>query len=132
MYPTTHKTNNIFALLATTDDNDDDDKTTIINYQTNKDTETAYSTSIIRITNLEAIADVGATVHFVLTGRLVKNVQLASNLITINLPDGSKLRSTHTCNLDIGFIPETEKLACIVPGLAHTYLISISVLCDAG
>ena len=54
------------------------------------------------------------------------------SIITIsdNLPERYKLRSTHTCNIDIDGISETEKLAHIVPGLAHASLISISVLCD--
>ena len=60
------------------------------------------------------------------------NFQPEIKPISINLPDGSKLRSTHTYDLDIDGIREQANLAHIVPGLAHAYLISISALLDAG
>ena len=63
--------------------------------------EAAYTTLIIKITNKEAIEDAGATVNFVRPGTPVNNVQPASKPITINLPNGYKLRSTHTCSIDI-------------------------------
>ena len=70
--------------------------------------------------------------YFPLPVTPVNNAKPAIKPISINTPDGSKLRSTHTCNLDIEGIPETAKLAHIVPGLAHLYLFSISILCGAG
>ena len=73
--------------------------------------EAAYTTLIIKITNKEAIEDAGATVNFVRPGTPVNNVQPASKTISINLPDGYILRSTHTCNLNIEYIPEKSKLA---------------------
>ena len=42
------------------------------------------------------------------------------------------LTSTHTCTLDIPWLPNDAKEAHIVPGLAHAPLISIKILCDAG
>ena len=62
----------------------------------------------------------------------MNNLQPEIKPLKINLPDGSKLRSTYMCNLDIVGIPETSKISHIVTGLAHTCLISISILCDAG
>ena len=56
----------------------------------------------------------------------------ATRPIAINLPDGSVIRSTHTCRLDIPWFPSVTKMGHIVPGLAHTSLVSISVLCNAG
>ena len=47
LYPTTKNTKNIFALLATK--HDDDDKAIIINNQTHKQMENAYSTSVINV-----------------------------------------------------------------------------------
>ena len=67
--------------------------------------ETEYSTSIIKITNKEAISDAGATGHFFLPGTPVNIVQPESKPITINISELSKLRSMHTCNLDIEGIP---------------------------
>ena len=86
----------------------------------------------MNITNKESIADTGARGHFFLPVTAVNNFQPEIKPISINIPDGSKLRSIHTCNLDIDGIPETAKLAHIVPGRAHASLISISVLCDTG
>ena len=53
------------------------------------------------MTDAEAIADTGATENFVFTGTPVKNLSPEIKTILINLPDGSKLMSTHTCELDI-------------------------------
>ena len=55
-----------------------------------------------------------------------------SNPISINLPDGSVIKSTHTCRINIPWLLERATRAYIVPGLAHTSLISIAVLCDVG
>ena len=106
--------------------------TEIMNNGTNKKMETEYSTSIIKITNKKSITEAGATKTLFLPATSVKNVQPAGKPISINLSDRSKLRSSHTCNLDIEGITEKENLAHIVPGLSHASLISISFLCNAG
>ena len=72
--------------------------------------ETTYYTSIIQIFKQYTTADTGATGHLVLPGTLVKNTQLDNKPISINIPEISKLRSTHTCNLDIEGIPEEENV----------------------
>ena len=79
-----------------------------------------------------AIADAGATGHFLLPGTPVTDVRPAKTPIRINLPDGGCIKSTHTCMLDIPWLPREARMAHIVPGLAHTSLVSMSVLCDAG
>ena len=127
LQPTQHNTCNIFTLLATNEDDNDDGKllSSTTKHLKNGD-------SILHIAhddkNKQAIADAGATGHFVLSGTLVKNLQPAIKPISINLPDKSKLRSTYTCNLEIDVFPETAKIAHIVLGLPHTSLILISVL----
>ena len=93
---------------------------------------TCFNTSLIKIGVDEAIADAGATGHFLLPGTPVIDVMPATKPISINLPDGSVIRSTHTCRLNIPWLPEEATKGHIVPGLAHTSLVSISVLCDAG
>ena len=79
-----------------------------------------------------AVADAGATGHFVLSGTPVTNVKVARHPLMINLPDGACLTSTHTCTMDIPWLPNNSKKAHIFPGLAHASLISIKILCDAG
>ena len=79
-----------------------------------------------------AVADAGVTGHFVLPGTPVTNIKIARHPLKINLPDGDFLTSTHTCTLDIPWLPKEAKEAHIVPGLAHASLKSIKILCDAG
>ena len=66
-----------------------------------------------------AISDSGATGHFMVEGAPVINKQPAKKPIQIMMPDGSKIQSTHTCNLDIPWLPHAMTEAHIVPGLSH-------------
>ena len=79
-----------------------------------------------------AIADAGATGHFLLPGAPVTDIKAATAPLIITLPDGKEIKSTHTCLLDTPTFPKAARQAHIVPGLAHTSLISIKALCDAG
>eukprot|EP00804_Cyclotella_cryptica_P009776 CCRYP_013222-RA/>CCRYP_013222-RA protein AED:0.61 eAED:0.59 QI:0/0/0/0.5/0/0/2/0/172 len=79
-----------------------------------------------------AILDSGATAHFIIKGAMVKNKQPTCNPLKIKLPDGSVNQSTHTCNLDIPWLPDTVTEAHIVPGLAHSLLVATRKFCDAG
>ena len=94
--------------------------------------ETMFNTSKIKIAIDSAIADAGATGHFVLPGAPVIDIKPAAVPLIINLPDGEVIKSTHTCKLNLPFLPEAATRAHIVPGLAHTSLVSIKILCDAG
>ena len=79
-----------------------------------------------------AILDSGATGHFLVTGAPAVNVVPAKNPINILLPNGKRIQSTHTCNLDIPWLPAHITEAHIVPGLSHSSLISTQKFCDAG
>ena len=50
-------------------------------------------------------ANAGVTVHFVIAGAPVINVKPTTNPIQITLPDGQIIMSTHTCNLNIPWLP---------------------------
>ena len=78
------------------------------------------------------IGDAGATGTFLLPGAPVKNLRAATTPLKILLPDGGVIKSTHQCHLDIPWLPNEATKAHIVPGLAHTSLISIKQLCDNG
>ena len=43
-----------------------------------------------------------------------------------------KLVSTHECEIDNPNLPKAARKAHIVPGLAHTSLVSLKILIDAG
>ena len=60
------------------------------------------------------------------------NIKRASNPISISQPDGKKLVSTHECEIDNPNLPKAPRKAHIVPGLAHTSLVSVKMLIDAG
>jgi hypothetical protein len=67
--------------------------------------ETLFHVSHINIATDHAIADAGVTVHFVLPGTPVTNITPAVTPLVINLPDGKKIESTHTCQLDLPWLP---------------------------
>ena len=94
--------------------------------------EAAYHLSTNTFSKDGGVGDSGATSHFVLPGTPVINVRKAVDPLVIYMPDGKKIQSTHTCELDVPNLPEAARQAHIVPGLAHTSLISIKILCDAG
>eukprot|EP00804_Cyclotella_cryptica_P000273 CCRYP_010218-RA/>CCRYP_010218-RA protein AED:0.29 eAED:-0.05 QI:0/0/0/0.5/1/1/2/0/769 len=79
-----------------------------------------------------AILDSGATAHFIVQGTNVLHQQPATNPLRIKLPDGNFITSTHTCNLNIPWLPMSMTEAHIVPGLAHSSLVATKKFCDAG
>ena len=79
-----------------------------------------------------ALFHLGAAAHFLVEGAPVTNKKVATAPITITLPDGSQVLSSHTCNLDIPWLPDSMTEAHIVPQLAHSSLISTRKFCDAG
>jgi hypothetical protein len=78
------------------------------------------------------ISDSGATGHFFKDDAPVTNKQVARNPIKITLPDGKNIRSTHTCNLDIPWLPDEMTAGHIVPKLSHTSLLATRQFCDNG
>jgi hypothetical protein len=79
----------------------------------------------------QAIADTGATSIFFMEGVDVKNKRPATKPLTINLPDGRQVKSTHICDIDIPGLP-TMLTGHIVPNSAIASLFGIRVLCKAG
>ena len=114
MNPTPTFTHNAFALLANDSEDDDDE---------DSNDNPIHSAPHTHTTVEHAISDSGATGHFMVEGAPVTNIQRDLNPISITLPDGATLQSTHTCNLDIPWLPATVTAAHIVPGLSHSSLI---------
>ncbi len=92
---------------------------------------TQEALNAITIDAQQAIADTGATSIFIMDGVDVDNKRVASNPITINLPDGRKVISTHKCDIIIPGLP-TRLVGHVVPGLAVASLVGIRPLCKAG
>ena len=78
------------------------------------------------------INDAGSTGNSPLKGIPVKNTKPAEKPLCINLPDVQQLKSTYTCQIDIPGIAEAATISHIVTVLAHTYLVSIKIIYDAG
>ena len=78
-----------------------------------------------------AIIDTGATAIFIMEGTPVENKRVATKPLTINLPNGSQIKSMHCCDINIPGLP-IILTGHIVPSLSITLLIGVRVLCDAG
>jgi hypothetical protein len=133
--------------IVAPDNSDDDDLTIIMSNTTRHLTRqkhvrphrTAFAAAAESVIRQEqdcmkttwAIADTGATSIFIMDGVPVHNKRKAVNPLTINLPDGAKVRSTHECDVMYPGLPMTLT-GHIVPGLTISSLIGIRVLCEAG
>ena len=91
----------------------------------------AEQLNAMTIATSHAIADTGATSIFVMDGVDVANKRIATKPLTINLPDGRKVHSTHVCDIVIPGLP-TILTGHVVPHLAVASLIGIRPLCNAG
>jgi hypothetical protein len=92
---------------------------------------TSETLHAITIPASHAIADTGATSIFVMEGVDVENKRVAIKPLTINLPDGRKVKSTHVCDINIPGLPSMLR-GHVVPHLAVPSLIGIRPLCNAG
>ena len=94
--PTPISTSNRYAILS----EDANDEATVLqsNISTkhnnppkrpkrNAATHTSYTTAQLKIAKNMAVADAGATGHFVLPGTPVTNIKIARHPLKINLPD---------------------------------------------
>jgi hypothetical protein len=59
----------------------------------------------ITIAPNQAIANTGATSIFIMAGADVNNKRLAVKPLTIDLPDGKQIQSTHVCDIQILGLP---------------------------
>ena len=75
--------------------------------------------------------DTGATAIFIMEGTPVGKKRIAMKPLTINLPNGTKIKSTHCCDITIPGLPKILT-GHIVPSLSIASLIGVRVLCDAG
>ena len=118
MSNTTHSRKEKYAIAATT-------QAIVI------DREVSSNRTKELIDNSKAFADTGATAIFVMENVPVDNKRAAMKPLTINLPDGTKVKSTHECDITIPGLPRVLT-GHIVPQLKIASLIGIRVLCEAG
>jgi hypothetical protein len=60
------------------------------------------------------------------------NKQEAHIPLSVNMPNGTTIQSSHTCDLLLTYFPPQARNAYILPGLVHNSLISVGQLCDNG
>ena len=94
--------------------------------------EACFDVGGIKIAVDEAIADAGATSHFVTPNAPLTDVKPTLNPLTVHMPQGGTLRTTHEGLLPIPWLPKEARKAHVLPGLKHASLISIKVLCKVG
>ena len=62
----------------------------------------------------------------------ITNITPAINPLSVKLPDGACVSSTHTCTLTLPQLPTWVREGHIIPGLASHSLMSVVKLCNAG
>ena len=95
--------------------------------------QSSSSLSSLSKNSIESVADTGASGHYFSTNSIhdLNNViPLGTKGVTVTLPDGNKIKSTHQGLLDIKSLPETARVVNIFPDI-HSSLLSIGQLCDA-
>jgi hypothetical protein len=79
-----------------------------------------------------AILDSGCTSIFLSATAPCSNKQVAHIPLSVNMPNGTTIQSSHTCDLLLADLPTQSWKAHILPGLVHNSLISVGQLCDNG
>jgi hypothetical protein len=80
---------------------------------------------------LLTITNTGATSYFLTKDAPCQNKQLTNSPLSVTLPDGQKIKSTHVCDITIPVLP-TIIMGHIMPDMTTTLLFGIKVLCKAG
>jgi hypothetical protein len=78
------------------------------------------------------IMDSGCTSNFLSAAAPCSEKQAAHVPLNVNMPNGTTIQSSHTCNLLLrGLLPQARQ-AHNLPGLVYNSLISVGQLCDNG
>jgi hypothetical protein len=76
--------------------------------------------------------DSGCTGHFLLVTAPCLNKVKSRNPLTVRLPKGATMESSHTADLDIPELNAAASKPHVFPGMAHHSLLSVGQLCDKG
>jgi hypothetical protein len=83
-------------------------------------------------TNDTAILDSGYTSNFLSSTAPCNNKQEAHVPFSVNIPNGTTIQSSHTCDLLLAYLSPQAGNAHILPGLVHNSLISVGKLYNNG
>jgi hypothetical protein len=76
--------------------------------------------------------DSGCTGHFLLVNAPCLNKVKSRTPLTVRLPNGATMESSHTADLDIPRLNAAASKAHVFPGMAHHSLLSVVQMCDEG
>jgi hypothetical protein len=79
-----------------------------------------------------AIIDSGCTSNFLSATAPCSNKQEAHVPLSVNMPNGTTIQSSHTFDLLLADLPPQARKAHILPGLVHNSLISVGNLFNNG
>jgi hypothetical protein len=77
-----------------------------------------------------AILDSGCTTNFLSAAAPCSNKQAAHVPLNVNMPNGTTIQLSHTCNLLLADLPPQARQTHILPGLVHNSLILVGQLWD--
>jgi hypothetical protein len=78
------------------------------------------------------IVDSGCTGHFFLANAPCLHKVKSRIPLTVRLPSGATMESSHTAELDIPQLNAAESKAHVFPGMSNQSLLSVGQLCDEG
>jgi hypothetical protein len=79
-----------------------------------------------------AIVDSGCTGHFLLVNVPCLNKVKSQNPLTVRLPNGATMESSHTAALDIPEFNKAASIAHVFPGMVNRSLLSVGQLFNEG
>jgi hypothetical protein len=127
LYPTKH-----FAATATSHDLHNNNNITIVALNTTSTVaQNKHHANASIISPALAVADMGATSFSSTKGAPSSNKRIATNLISVTLPDGCTIMSTHVWDVKNPGLP-TVLTGHILPDMTTASLFGIRILCKAG
>jgi hypothetical protein len=82
--------------------------------------------------NETSLVESGCTGHYLLSNTPCLNKKVTSNPLTVRLPNGQTMESTHTAFLDIPELSKAASAAHIFPAMENNSLLPVGQLCDEG
>ena len=118
--------------MTSSSDDDDDDVTVVTSNKTPAISNATNHLALgLMISPSHAIADTGATSLFLTKDTPCLNRRRTSTPLTVTLPDGRKIVSSHICDVHIPGLP-TILTGHIMPDMTTASLFGIRILCKAG
>jgi hypothetical protein len=78
------------------------------------------------------IVDSGCTGHFLLVNAPCLNKVKSKNPLTVRLPNGATMKSSHTAELNIPHLNAAASIVHVFYGMANHSLLSVGKLCNEG